>query len=88
MSQRQFQIHHVGPLEWVEDDSWGLLSKCCRFAIRGHTVNGKAEFVVWRRGRDGRDIPKSLGMAPTREQAIQIAEEAKFDPPPSWHGPR
>lgn len=88
MSQGRFGFRHTGPLEWTEDDRWQLQTKCERFAIRSQTVNGKTEYVLWRKDQDGRIIPKWLGVAPTVEEAKQLAEDAKFDPPPSWHGPR
>jgi hypothetical protein len=88
MSQDRFRFRDTGPLEWTEDDRWQLQSKCGRFAIRSQTVGDKTEHVLWRRAADGRIIPKWLGVSKTVEEAKQLAEDAKFDPAPSWHGPR
>jgi hypothetical protein len=88
VSQGRFGFRDTGPLEWTEDDRWQLQSKCGRFAIRSQKVGDKTEHVLWRRGPDGRFIPKWLGVSKTVEEAKQLAEDAKFNPAPSWHGPR
>jgi len=76
VSQAAFRLNPAGPIEWVPDDRWGLLSKCGRFAIRKQVIDGQTEFAVWRRGPDGRSIPKWLGEAHTKQAAMSIAEEA------------
>jgi hypothetical protein len=69
-------------LEWEDSDFWGKTSLCRRFSIRGETLNGKTEYVVWRRGADGRVIPKCLGRYHFWEDAVACAEDAKYGDPP------
>jgi hypothetical protein len=71
----------LGQLEWEDSDFWGKTTKCRRFSIRGQTINGKTDYTLWRRGRDGKVIPMSLGTFDTFEQAVAAAEEAKYDTP-------
>jgi hypothetical protein len=76
---RQTSLNLTGPLSWEDSDFWGKTSACRRFSIRGQTIGGKQEFVVWRRGPDGKTIPKNLGVFDTFEKAAARAEEAKYE---------
>ena len=76
---RQASLNLGGPLVWEDSDFWGKTSACRRFSIRGQTIGGKQEFVLWRRGADGRVIPKQLGVFDTLEKAAARAEEAKYE---------
>jgi hypothetical protein len=78
----QTSLNLTGPLSWEDSDFWGKTSACRRFSIRGQTIGGKQEFVLWRRGADGRVIPKNLGVFDTFEKASAAAEEAKYGDPP------
>jgi len=78
----QGKLNLMGPLTWQDCDFWGKTSACRRFSIRGQTMNGKQEFILWRRGEDGRVIPKQLGVFDTFEQAAAEAEEHKYRDPP------
>lgn len=78
----QTSLNLTGPLVWEDSDFWGKTSACRRFSIRGQQVNGKQEFVLWRRGPDGRVIPKQLGVFDTFEQAAAEADEHKYRDPP------
>lgn len=78
---KQDSMNLLGPLEWEDSDFWGKTSKCRRFSIRGQTLNGKTTYTVWRRGRDGSVIPIGLGTFDTFEEAVNQAEEAKYDTP-------
>lgn len=86
MSQGVIRFDHLGPLEWKEDDRWGLLTSCGRFAIATQTVNGKRSHVLWARGKDGRAIPKWLGGYDSIEDAKAEAEERKFNDEPKRNG--
>jgi hypothetical protein len=70
----QASLNLTGPLVWEESENWGKTSACGRFSVRHQTVNGKEEFVLWRRGADGRVIPKQLGVFDTFEAAAAEAE--------------
>jgi hypothetical protein len=74
----QGKLEALMPLEWEDSDFWGKTSLCRRFSIRGQTLNGKKEFVLWARSDDGRVIPKHLGVFDTFEQAEAAANERKY----------
>ena len=83
MSQEPLRFASAtGAIEWEDSDFWGKTSTCRRFSIRGETLNGKTEYVVWRRGPDGRVIPKCLGRYNSWQEAVDCAEEAKYADPP------
>ena len=82
----QASLNLTGPLVWEESENWGKTSACGRFSVRHQTVNGKEEFVLWRRGADGRVIPKQLGVFDTFEAAAVEAEEHKYRDPPKRNG--
>lgn len=86
MSQSELNLSQpLAPLEWVDSDFWGHVSKCNRFAIQPYTINGKKGFNVWRHGKDGRVIPKLLGAFKTFEEAAAHAEEAKYGGEPKYN---
>jgi hypothetical protein len=82
----QGELNWLGPLVWEDSDFWGKTSACRRFSIRGQKMNGKEEYVLWRRGNDGRVIPKHLGVFATFEEAAKEAEEQKYHAPPKRNG--
>ncbi len=82
----QGKLNLTGPLTWEDSDFWGKTSACRRFSIRGQTINGKQEFVLWRRSDDGRVIPKHLGSFDTFEAAAAEADEHKYRDPPKRNG--
>lgn len=86
MSQGIIRFDRLGPLEWKDDDKWGLLTGCGRFAVMSSKVDGKVRHVLWAHGADGRVIPKWLGVFETTEAAKAEAEERKFDDPPKRNG--
>lgn len=83
MSQKVFNL--TGPLEWEDSEFWGKTSLCRQFSIRTQTMNGKTEHVLWRRGADGRVIPKHLGAFATFEEAVAKAEDEKYDQPHKYN---
>lgn len=78
----QTRLNLSGPLEWHDAPFWGKTSSCQTFSIREQTLAGKREFVLWRKGADGRVIPKNLGVFDTFEKAVERANEAKYEEPP------
>jgi len=81
----QGKLNLTGPLEFEPSEFWGLTSRCQRFSIRSQTTNGKTEHVLWRHGKDGRVIPKHLGVFDTMEKAREAAEEAKYGELPKYN---
>lgn len=77
----QGKLNMLSRLEWEDSDFWGKTSLCRRFSIRSQTINGKTDHTLWRRGKDGSVIPVNLGTFDTFEDAVEAAEEAKYDTP-------
>jgi len=59
-------------LTWHDDPFWGAVSDCGTYAIRPISVNGRAEFVLWRFRRDTKTgIPNCLGTFESSQKALE-----------------
>ena len=76
MSQGELTL--LSPLVWEDAAFWGKTTACRRFSIRTQTINGKTEHVLWAMGKDGKVIPKWLGVFETFDDAVKAAEERKY----------